>query len=73
MLEYFQSLVEEENGELISLNEKVTEVGLDSFGITMVLLNIDAEHPFLPNGSLGEANIENMTWQNIEDAINENK
>jgi len=73
MLEYFQSLVEEENGTLTSLDEKVVEVELDSFGVTMVLLEIDAKHPWLPNGSLSEADIENLTWLKIEELINANK
>jgi len=73
MLKYFQSLVEEENGTLISLDEKVIEVELDSFGVTMVLLEIDSEHPFLPNGSLADADIENLTWAMVEGMINENK
>ena len=73
MLEYFQSLVEEENGELESMDQKVTEVELDSFGITMVLLEIDAAHSWLPNGSLADADIENLTWSDIERLINENK
>lgn len=73
MLKYFQSLVEEENGELASLDQKVVESELDSFGITMVLLNIDADHPFLPDGGLDTSNIEDMTWQDIVKAIDENK
>ena len=73
MLEYFQSLVEEENGTLNSLDEKVVEVELDSFGVTMVLLEIDSEHPWLPNGSLQGADIENLTWDDIVRMIDENK
>ena len=73
MLEYFRSLVEEENGELDTLDQKVVESELDSFGVTMVLMEIESEYPWMPDGSMSTIDIENITWAEIEEKINGNK
>jgi len=71
MQEYIQEQIENEGG-IYGLNIPLVESGIDSFGVVMVLNEVQAEYPFMKEGYLKEFPIETITPAKLEELYNEN-
>ena len=69
--ECYITLVEEEGGNVVSLDQKLVETGVDSFGVMMILTNLDDQFQFLLEEEKVEMlDIPNLTFNDIKDRHN---
>lgn len=69
ILDFINSKIREEHGRPVTIDDKLVDSEVDSFGITMVLLALDEEyHRFDPEW-LKDTNIAELTVNEIVDRI----
>lgn len=74
LLEYINGLLEEEHGNLIGYTDTLVSSGIDSFGLTMVLISIDNKYKIYPKEVFATLNFAELTANDvIEKVLNGNK
>lgn len=54
ILEFINSKIREEKGNRVTLDSLLIDAELDSFGVTVVLLDIDEEYDYFTKAGYGE-------------------
>ena len=74
LLEYINELLEEEHGNPIGYTDTLVSSGIDSFGLTMVLICIDNKYKIYPKEVFATLNFAELTANDvIEKVLNGNK
>lgn len=74
LLEYINGLLEEEHGNPIGYTDTLVSSGIDSFGLTMVLIGIDNKYKIYPKEVFATLNFAELTANDvIEKVLNGNK
>lgn len=74
ILEYINTALEEEHGEPIGYENTLISSGVDSFGLTMVLVNIDHKYNIYPKEVFSTLNFAEVTANDvIERVLNGNQ
>jgi len=69
LLEDINTAIEEEYGNSIDMDTPIVQSGIDSFGTTMVLLDISQKYGIWNSDEFGDINFAEITPKDIEDAI----
>ena len=74
LLEEINELLEEEHAESIEAEQAISSSGVDSFGLTMLLMTIGEKFKlWQEDRAFGEIDFENITPNDIQRLINESK
>lgn len=69
ILARINELIEEENGEAIDANTPIIDSGVDSFGITMVFVELDTEYGVYPKEEFKNIQFETITPADVIDKV----
>jgi hypothetical protein len=73
LLEEINELIEEEHGEPITADDTIMSSGVDSFGITMIIMAINDKYNLWDKKELGKVNYPNITPRDIQGLLDESK
>jgi acyl carrier protein len=71
ILEFINEAIEDEHGEPATEDTKIIGTGLDSFGITMVLLAVDQKYDVYSKEEFSNLDIPNLVVRDIIDKVME--
>jgi|GEM_PF-6063692 hypothetical protein len=71
MFEYYKEIVKDENGEVTSKDQKLICTGIDSFGVIMVLNELDSKYPYLGDSKLESLDFDTLTFNDLSKMYNE--
>ena len=69
IVEFANNILVEEHGRKIKLHEKLIDSGVDSFGITVVFMEINAKYDVYSHKELDTLLIIEITMQDVVDRI----
>lgn len=69
VLEYINELIEEEHGKPINYEDTILSSGVDSFGLTMVLVGIDHKYNIYPKDIFASLDFAKITPKDVVDRI----
>ena len=69
ILEVINVAIREEHGNRLQLTDKLIDSGIDSFGITMVLLALDEKYAAFSSDWVGKTEIPSLTIQDLIDRV----
>lgn len=67
--DFVNELIVEEHGDEITEETKLVDSGVDSFGLTMILVSVDAEYDVYPKDVFKEIDFANITLGKIIDDV----
>lgn len=71
LLKEINELLKEEHGNPITEIDRLVDSGIDSFGLTMVLLTLDQKYNLYTKEEFSKLDFENILAQDIIDRIQE--
>ena len=69
ILEKLNELIESENGEPITLGSMLSDANLDSFGLTVLFIDLNEEYNCYSKEEIHALKIPNLSIRNIVDRI----
>lgn len=65
LLDFINSSIEDEYGNSISVDDPIAGSGIDSFGVTMVLLEVNQKYPIWNSDEFGDIDFLHITPKDI--------
>ena len=69
IIDFVNEQIEEENGNPITEEQKLIDSGVDSFGLTMVIVNIDQKYDVYPKEEFKKLKFDEMTLKKVVDDV----
>ena len=65
VLDFINKIIREERGNRVTIDSKLQDANLDSFGVTMLFMNLDNKYNYFIKGKYGDNPFEEIDYKNI--------
>ena len=65
VLYFINKVIREERGNRVTIDSKLQDANLDSFGVTMLFMNLDNKYSYFTKGKYGDNPFEEIDYKNI--------